>query len=151
VKIEARTECAVTVFVSSGAGECDQHDVPELAHLSGAARQLAPVHARKSDVDQHQRRYVLASELKGSRAIPSDAYVVPEHLQQHHQAVGRVRVVIDDEHPKTPVILRPLAKWERRGRGAQHCQHSPSDQRVSRYSTRSLFCASFNRTFRTRL
>jgi len=110
VMIEARSEGAPTVLVASVAGARHQYNLSKLAHLSGAARQLASVHARQFDVDEHQLRYVLASEPKGGRAIPSDAHLVPENPQQHHQAVGRVGVVIDDEHPKTSVILRPLAK-----------------------------------------
>jgi nitrous oxide reductase len=78
VKIEARRARAPTVFVASEAGERYQPDSSQLGHLASAARQFTAIHARKSEVDEHQIRNVRGSEPERRRAVSSDAHVVPE-------------------------------------------------------------------------
>src|SRR5207237_816483 len=72
----------------------------EAGLAADSSRHLIAVDSRQPDVDQHHVGHVRPGGLQGGHAVLDDADPVAEQLEQHHQALGGVRVVLDDQEPR---------------------------------------------------
>src|SRR5690349_11515923 len=94
--IETRLARAPAVLFLAPAG--DRHDQDGVAALGAQApRDLVARQLGHADVEEHDVRIEIARRLEGLEPVVGDAHHVAAHLEQHAQALGGVRVVVDNE------------------------------------------------------
>jgi len=102
---EKRTGLAVT-------GQCNEHQVRGARVGPQATRDLEAVEIGQADVEQHDGGLLAGCEVEHGAAFIGRDHVVPVHLEQEREAVGRIAVVVDDEDAGGVLLAQPRGEPE---------------------------------------
>ena len=94
--IEARRLRLLLVLLAAVAGQRDEKG-PRRVLLADATRDLEAVEHGESDVDERDVRLELVDEPQGLESVRRHLHVVAGELEEHLEAAGGVRVVLDDQ------------------------------------------------------
>ena len=96
--VEAGREGRTAVLLLGVAGDGDQDDRPgQLASEPGG--DLVAVQAGEADVEHNAARPLAAGDLDRPMSVERDPHVVAEEPQQTGHGLGRIPIVVHDEHP----------------------------------------------------
>ncbi|HSP96210.1 MAG TPA: hypothetical protein VL049_03045, partial [Candidatus Dormibacteraeota bacterium] len=124
--VETSGQRALAIFLLTVAGERDERDPAQARLAADASGELVPVHTRQADIDEHDIGPGDAGGRQRGGAVAGHADPQAERLEQHHQALGRLDVVLDDQHAG---IRRPrrLDRYRRRRLDTQP-RRQPDDE-----------------------